>query len=157
MVDYKKAVQQAKKELEKEAIEEVKKYIKETLQGIEDVKASINQKQRELKALKADLDDLENGKLDKIKERQEKDKTAKKISKVDVDQLIKDSPILKPFMSGSTYWSGTNNVVDNTLKYTSTAGAVTVGFNLGDYKNAISGTYVVNSGGTEKAYYVQKR
>jgi len=174
-MDYKKAVQQAKKELEKEAIEEVKKYIKNTLQAIEDVKAKMAVHQRELKALKADLFDLENGKLDKIKERQEKDKTAKRVSKVDLDDLGEKAPSLKPYIyyqeyeklvqqpppwtvsSMTTTAAGIGGTTATGMGgganafYVNTAGAAP--YNVND----ISGTYTVSSGNDIKSFYIQDR
>lgn len=139
MSNYKKAYQQAEKELEKEVVEEIKEMVKSTLQAIESKKAEIAKLNRELKVFKADLEDLKQGKLDKIKERQEKDKLAKQISQVDLKQLGEKAPQLMPLI-------GSSDLRD---------------FN--EYRNAVStvgsavvGTYTVTSGTLgETTVYIQ--
>lgn len=137
-INYKKAVKQAKKELEKEAIEEIKEYIKDTLQAIEDKKASIKKRQAELKALKADLKDLEQGRLKQIRKRQEKDKVARRVSKVNLKKLTKEVPSVAPYVWDNITSGSTN--LDVTGCYTT---------------NDISDTYLTTcSNGSVKAYYI---
>lgn len=101
MLDQKQAYQSAKKELDEESrrklIDQMKVYIKGTLQAIEGVKEDIAIKQQELKALKADLTDLENGHLDKIKERQDKDEVAKRVSIINITYIVNSYPWVVPY------------------------------------------------------------
>lgn len=123
-INYKKAFQQAEKELEKEAITKIKECVKDTLESIEERKYKIAELNRELKALNADLADLKEGRLNKVKERQEKDKVARKVSKVNLPMLEKEVPTLKPLISFHN-WSGNYDA------------------NRAWMKDAVSGTYTV--------------
>lgn len=76
--------QQAFKDAEaqflKEKTEEVKGYILETLKSIEREKKAKDLIEEKLRILKMDLEDLRNGKFDKIEERKAKSALAKSIS-----------------------------------------------------------------------------
>lgn len=76
----KDAFKQAEKEFFEKKIKEVKGYIIQTLESIEDKKKEKEVIEEELRVLKLDLEDLRNGKFDKIKERQEKSAISKKVS-----------------------------------------------------------------------------
>ena len=96
--DVKRAFSDAEKELEEakvkekeKQVQEVKNIVKRTLQEIEklkDEKASIEEK---LKILKLDIDDLKQGKLELIKERQDNDPLAKRISVI----IIKEKETIR--------------------------------------------------------------
>lgn len=166
MQDFKEAYQSAKKELDQETkrklIDEMKGYIKTTLQAIEDKKSEIADKQQELKALKADLDDLENGRLDKIKERQDKDPVARRVSVIFITKIINNYPSVQPYFQ--PYWENVpcvqtiNTIATNTsltlagsTNNLTNFGAVSA-YNTSD----VSGTYTVkSSGGIQKAYYLK--
>lgn len=158
MKDLQQAYQSAKKELDEETkrklIDEMKGYIKSTLQAIEDKKSSIAESQQELKALKADLEDLENGRLDKIKERQDKDPVARRVSVIKIITIINNYPSIQPyFQPYAPYWEGTispsgSTVTFSTLNTLNSLSAYTA--------NDVSGTYTVNcSNGNTKAFYIQ--
>ena len=150
MQDNKLAYQSAKKELDDESrrklIDEIKGYIKETLQKIEDTKGEISDKQQELKALKADLSDLENGRLDKIKERQDKDPVARRVTTVVIERIIERYPYVVPFIQ--PYYVPVQPVYPQPYGIASGTTA---------YCSAdISGTYTINSlGGNLKAFYIK--
>jgi len=96
--DVKRAFSDAEKELEEakvkekeKQVKEVKEIVKRTLQEIEklkDEKASIEEK---LKILKLDIDDLKQGKLELIKERQDNDKLARSVSVI----IIKEKETIR--------------------------------------------------------------
>lgn len=79
----------AEKEAREKSVNEVKLIVQRTLEKIEDVDKQIEQARDSLKKLedqkkilKLDIEDLKDGKLDRIVERQEKDPEAKRISVV---------------------------------------------------------------------------
>jgi hypothetical protein len=76
----KTAYEQAEKELLDKKITEVKGYILETLEKIEKKKKEKELIDEELRILKLDLEDLRNGKFDKIEERIRKSKVANQVS-----------------------------------------------------------------------------
>lgn len=78
----KKAWDLATKESEEKQVQEIKKIVTETLKKLDGVKTQIKELQDEKKILELDIDDLKEGKLDRIVERQEKDPKAKKVSVV---------------------------------------------------------------------------
>ncbi|GEM_PF-3202624 len=121
---YKKAFKSAKKELEKDFILKVKEAIKDTFQAMEDVKSDIAKLQAKLKVYKADLSDLENGKLKSIKSRQDKDKLAKSTSKVNIEKILGKEPKL----------SLTNTSSINTIGYCTTTGGCGGGGGAIDWK-----------------------
>ena len=106
--EIKKVVQQTEKELREEEtqkqIKKVKEIVKRTLSKIEDVKKDKAEVDKRLKYLKMDLDDLKEGKLDRIEERQSKDPEAKKHSVVIIikETIVKEIPIYDRF--SPWYW-----------------------------------------------------
>ena len=65
----KEAYKQAEKELLKEKVDRVKEYILETLRKMESKKKEKAKVEEELRVLKLNLDDLRNGRFDKLEER----------------------------------------------------------------------------------------
>ena len=84
----KKAAELAEKELQEEEEEKqiriIKKAIKQTLEAIKGKEKSRDKLNKEIKTLKQDMDNIRDGRLDLIAERQEKDKGAKKTSIIEV-------------------------------------------------------------------------
>ena len=78
----KKAYERAETELREKQISEVKEIVKRTLERITEVDKDIDRLQEKKKYLKLDLEDLKEGRLDRIEERQEKDPKAKTYSLV---------------------------------------------------------------------------
>lgn len=87
----KEAFKQAEKELLVEKVKEVKSLILETLRKTEDKKKEKVRLDEELRILKSDLEDLRNGRFEKIQERREKSKVAKNIS-VDIEKVFPTHP-----------------------------------------------------------------
>ena len=82
----KKAFNQAKKEVNEENIKRVKELVKSLLKRIVELDSEIKKLQEERKYLKMDIDDLKEGRLDRIEERQKKDEKAKKYAKIKVNR-----------------------------------------------------------------------
>ena len=78
----KQAFKDAEKSLKDKEVEEVKKIVLKTLEKINDLKKTKAEAEEKIKILKMDLDDLKEGRLDRMAERQEKDGRAKQISVV---------------------------------------------------------------------------
>ena len=88
----KEAYAAAEKERREKQVSEVKKIVTKTLEKLDTVKKEIKAKQEEERLLKMDIDDLKEGRLDRISERQEKDPEAKKVSVV---LIIKEKEIIR--------------------------------------------------------------
>jgi hypothetical protein len=97
--DVKKAFDLAQKEVaaekekkHEEQVQKVKDIVKRTLEEIEKLKDEKSQIDEKLKILKLDIDDLKQGKLERVKERQDKDPQAKKVSVFIIEKVIKKEP-----------------------------------------------------------------
>jgi hypothetical protein len=127
MTKYEEAFKQAQNELNNADLEFLRGEFKKLLQTIEEKKQEKERVEEELRILKLDLEDLKLGKLDKIKERQEKSPVAKNVSPVNnyVFQPVYYryfahlTPIVDP------WYGGTYNVTLNTV--TSGAGSMADG------------------------------
>jgi hypothetical protein len=75
-------LQEAEKELRRRMIDEVKKIALQTLEELQKVDKTIRELQQKKRFLKMDIDDLKEGRLDRIVERHEKDEDAKSASVV---------------------------------------------------------------------------
>ena len=102
----KEAYKQAEKELLEKRVNEVKGFILETLEKIERKKKEKARIEEELRVLKLDIEDMKNGKFDKIEERIEKSKVARGISVINFPS---------PF-----YWDGNQNVWNGLISGTYT-------------------------------------
>ena len=78
----KEAFELAEKETREKRVAEVKAIVLKTLEKLADVEKVLKEKQEEKKILRMDLDDLKEGHLDRIAERQAIDEKAKKVSVV---------------------------------------------------------------------------
>ena len=87
----KKAYEDAEKELREKQVQKVKEVITRTLEKLEVAKERKEKIEEEIKYLRMDLDDLKDGKLDRIKERQDKDPKAKEISVI----IIKEKETIR--------------------------------------------------------------
>ena len=72
----------AEKELKEKQIAEVKKIVLKTLEKIEGKTKERDKLSEEIRLLKMDIDDLKEGKIERIVERQEKDPKAKEVAVV---------------------------------------------------------------------------
>jgi hypothetical protein len=158
MLDKKQVYQSAKKELDEESkrklINEMKGYIQKTLQAIEDCKGDIAVKQQELKALKADLSDLENGRLDRIKERQDKDPIAKRVTTIIIERIIEKYPQVIPYFQ-PYYVPYSPPSCPTAMCSSGTGGTNSIsGTNYLYSKAEVSGTYTTLCSGNTKPYYL---
>jgi|GEM_PF-2512013 len=148
----KQAVELAEKELqeeeEKKQVELIKKAIKQTLEKIREKEKNRNQLSKEIKILRQDMDNIKNGRLDLIAERQEKDEEAKKTSIIEV---VKEKEVhyhhyynrwYEPYkIAISSVWETTG--VDN---YYTTGNDWTTMTNCSIAKNSWAGTYKLECG-----------
>jgi hypothetical protein len=116
----KRAVQQAKKELDKEKVQIIKDLILKNLRKIEETKIEMAKLQKKLKLLKQDQEDIEQGKIDAIIERQEKSKIAKDESVFKPKDMEIYYPeitnITKNVSDGSFYSSNSNyHILSNSI------------------------------------------
>ena len=84
----KQAFSEAENELKDKQVEEVKRIVKKTLEKLDKLKKDKSELDEKIKVLKMDIDDLKEGKLDRIVERQDKDPEAKKTSVVIIKKVI---------------------------------------------------------------------
>lgn len=91
----KKAFAEAEKEAEQKQIAKIKEIVKATLSKINDtdtqidaLKESIKKLEEEKKLLRLDVEDLKDGRLDRIEERQAADEKARKVSVIIVHKEI---------------------------------------------------------------------
>jgi regulator of replication initiation timing len=138
----KAAFAEAEKEAREKQVSEVKKIVTRTLEKLDTVRKVIKEKQEEERVLKMDIDDLKEGRLDLIAERQEKDPEAKKVSVV---IIIKEKEIIreKEYYPSPWYWPYTvtwqyynptfptgvvlcGNAVNDTINYTTTTNNCTL-------------------------------
>jgi hypothetical protein len=111
----KKAVREAEKELEDKQVEELKRVIKSTLLKIKELDTEIKEKQEEKRILKLDIDDFKDGRLDRIEERQAKDKKAKKIAIVRVIRKEVHHHYDRWYTPYVLTWNTPYNPFDNTV------------------------------------------
>jgi hypothetical protein len=93
-----KSLEQKKEEALKER---VKAIVTATLEKIEQEEKIVKEHQDKVSILKMDLKDLENGRLDLIEERQQKDPVAKEVSVIIVKQV--EEPYWKYYPSQPWY------------------------------------------------------
>lgn len=150
----------AEKELKEKQVQEVKKIVAKTLEKLEEVKKEIRELNEERKILEMDIEDLKDGKIDRIVERQEKDPKAKEVSVV---VILKEKEVIREV--NPWYWPyqviwppvvTTTPISPIPVWYGSTSGegvmsALTCGDSLGCNtiscsvaKEATVGTYEVN-------------
>lgn len=115
----KEAYKQAEKELLENKVKEIKGYILETLEKIEQKKKEKEKIEEELRILKLDLEDMRNGNFEKIEERKRKSPLARNIS------VYVPNGIVNSFFNSG--WTGTN------LTY------------INDWNTLTSGTYTTSS------------
>lgn len=92
--DVKTGYELAEKELKEKQVQEVKRIATKTLEKLADVDKKIKDLQEQKKILKMDIEDLKEGKLDRMVERQEIDPKAKEVSVV---IIIKEKEIIKEY------------------------------------------------------------
>ena len=131
--DIKQAFEDAQKDLRKEKqeerekqIAEVKEIVKRTLLEVEKLKSEKSGIEERLKILKLDIDDLKAGKLERIKERQDKDPLAKEVSVIIIKEkeIIREREVPSPWYQPYTVTWNTNTYPrDNIVKIYNTTTA----------------------------------
>jgi len=166
--DVKMAFDSANKEIKQEEqkehderIDEVKLIVKTTLQEIEKLQDQKKEIEEKLKILKLDIEDLKEGKLERIKERQEKDPLAKQVSLIIIKETIRERevPVPSPWYTPYTITWNTPGVVyctsdtyndtgKNFIGYTTCSGIDEVSYEPAKFiltnsivKNNVVGTY----------------
>jgi hypothetical protein len=118
--EIKKAYDLANKEIKQDKekehdarVDEVKLIVKNTLQEIEKLQDQKKEIDEKLKILKLDIEDLKEGKLERIKERQETDPLAKTVSLIIIKETIRERevPIPSPWYRPYTISWNTPGVV----------------------------------------------
>jgi len=133
--EVKKAFEEAEISLRDKKRKKVKDLVIRTLTKIDhiddniaDLKKKVAELQKDRKVLKLDIDDLKEGRLDRIEERQKKDKKAKSVSVFTVEKDEKnscDNWWKQPYMifdQALPYYNNTSITVpylDNTVTYCS--------------------------------------
>ena len=151
----KMAFQQAEKELLERKVKEVKGYILETLEKIELKKKEKARSEEELRILKLDLDDLRQGKFDKIEERKFKSKVARNVS-VDISHF--GNKLGNFYLGGGGSGSGSGSgggsslgtfssgVSNASLIGSCLSGSFTATNTPGEWQTFTSGTYALRDG-----------
>lgn len=84
---------EAESEFKERLTKEIKRQTLLTLEALEKARVEKSKVEEKIRILKMDLDDLKLGKLDKIKERQQKSKVACQVSLLDVSRLLSPGSI----------------------------------------------------------------
>lgn len=129
-----KAYEKAVEEIEKDKVNEIKVLVKDALERLHKAEQKRRDAVAEIQTLKHDLDDLRKGRMDKIKERHEKDKKADTVSPFTmpkIDRMLEayTTHYVPAMASGGANWA--TNVTLTT--------AQTIG-------QAVSGTYCLSDG-----------
>ena len=153
----KQAFQELEKEQQEQQVKDLKLIVKRTLEKLEKKKEVKENLDKEIKILKSDLNDLKEGRLDKIKERQDVDKKAKEVSVIIIKEHIieKELPVWRqPY---TWYWNNNLNLVDNGITYNNFVGYSTSTANLDCKATTTSNIHFLscnvakqNTGGTYK-------
>jgi len=125
----------AQKEAHDKQINEVKKIVTKTLEKIDDIDGLIDSAKQQVKdleekkkILKLDIDDIKEGRLDRIAERQEKDEKAKAISVIIVIKeketiIERDRPYYPWYQPWHVVWQEVPTITTTPfIGYSSTAG-----------------------------------
>lgn len=134
MTEYEQGFKQAEEEFKEKLTKMVKGMTLATLEQIEAKKSQKARVEEELRILKLDLEDLKNGRLEKVKERQKKSEVARNVSRIEVNKIERPwSDLVYRQHYHASDWTGTDGMVT--------------------FCNAAaSGTYTLESG---KTYYIE--
>lgn len=151
----KSLIKQAENELEKERKEEqikiIKSAIKSTLEKIEEKKKERDKLSREIKILKQDIQNIRDGRLDLIEERQKKDEEARNTSVI----IVEKEKVIEHHNHYWNYWDRwfyPYKIEYNPVYYTtdttfaSYAATAPVNINCSIAKEASYGSYVLKDG-----------
>jgi len=94
--DAKKAFELAQQEVQEKSIENLKNIIKRLLEKLKDKQDKKNDLEEEIKLIKDDIEDFKKGRLDKIKERHDKDDRANDVSPIHITIINDNSRTIYP-------------------------------------------------------------
>jgi len=141
----KKAFADAEKERQEKEISKIKQIVQSYLEKIQNKAEQKDKLDEEIRLLKKDLDDLKAGRLDRIKERQDKDERAREVSIVIVkeihEKLIPYYPWRSPWLVEWQYppqYTYTNGTMYSTSSIIDTA--QTMGTGSGTYLTQMNST-----------------
>jgi TolA-binding protein len=144
----KQGVKLAEEQLRDKQVEEVKKIVLRTLEKIDkidkeisDAKEKVKDLEETKKILKMDIDDMKEGRIDRIAERQEKDEKAKNTSVV---IIIKEKETVIEKERPIPYWYYPYQVIWKTEYNTYPIGGGLIGGNIGN--NFIGYSSSIDSG-----------
>jgi uncharacterized protein (DUF305 family) len=151
------AAEQEQQEQEQE-ISKIKKIVQSYLEKIQEKSERKDELDQEVRLLKKDLDDLKAGRLDRIKERSEKDPKAKEVTLIIIREVQKEYIPMRPWLSpwyvemkpfvpqyatGYTITTaGSNNILSGTVSGTNTINLCTAGTS---FANFTGGSYTVGN------------
>ncbi len=160
----KDAVKSAEEELRNEEKQKIKNVVKATLELLQQKEEKRKVLDNEIKILKLEISDLKDGRLDRLKERQDLDPKAKEVSVIVIKEKIIEKHIptpnwympwiveVKPQYIPNYYWGSTNNMLCGPCCGSSNAlGTLTMNTNAtftttnSDVKMYTSGTYVLEN------------
>ena len=136
-----KTFQEKKDEAKKEMVREI---VQKTLERIDELDKEIKELEEKRKILKMDLEDLKNGKLNLIEERQKVDEKARETSIIVIKEVVKKyvpSPWYQPYFIEWNTPSEWNKVWYSTNSTKLSTGDV---FNCSFTKDNAIGTYDIN-------------
>ena len=145
----KKAVELADKEAQERYVDKIKKVVQSYLEKIDDANDRRRSIDEELRILKSDLDDIKSGRLDKIRERQEKEPKAREISPIIIRvverELLPLAPWRSPWIVEWRYeeFPSVNNFHSVTTATSGSSSSVTYTATGQTWSNFSPGSYVV--------------
>ena len=150
----KKAFELAQKEAQEKELQFIKSIIQKYLEDISKLTKDKREIEKKLAVLKADIDDFKAVRLDKVKERQDKDPVAKEISPIIIKIIEKEYQPLypwyspwqiewkhQPLLNYTVFTAGTSNLALGTDAVTTTNSVLT-GNTCSSFTH---GTYIVGN------------
>lgn len=89
MTTNEQAFEQAEKELAEEKTKEIKELMKNILQEMQKQREIKTEAEDRLRILKMEMEDLKEGKIDKIKERHEKSRKVELVSPIKTNEMVR--------------------------------------------------------------------
>lgn len=154
--DVKKAFELAKQEVQEKSIENFKNIIKRLLENLKEKQDKKNELEDDIKLIREDIEDFKKGRLDKIKERHDKDDKANQVSPINITIINDNSRIIYPtqpwkwnydivWCNQPNYWNGTITTGGyNNLTYTTTTANSLVNYCGSSNTMTLSGTTAMN-------------
>lgn len=145
MTIHEEAFKQAEKELKEDHVKEIKEIMKSILQEMQHQKEIKEAAEEKLRILKMEMEDLKEGRIDKIKERHDKSKKVGQISPIKLPNLF--STLNKLPQYGTLTTTGTGNSGEG-YTFTNAGSSSSLG-------SLFSGVYTVTcSNNSTKEFYL---